>query len=188
MSRLRTWLGTTDDGEQYLPDAYSGRIELHRHIVSDWEQFKLFTAGGVNHATTAALQSALSLVRGVPLSDTLPGSWHWAEQWRIEMVSQIRDAAAELTERALENHDLTLASWALEKGTLAAGEDDETLLTLQIRLAQAAGDTHELNRLVLRITRRARQLGEDLSDTMIATLREVLETTPKTPTPHIGIS
>ena len=26
MSRLRSWLGSSPDGEAYLPDAYTGRI------------------------------------------------------------------------------------------------------------------------------------------------------------------
>jgi hypothetical protein len=36
MSRLRSWLGTSPDGEAYLPDAYTGRISLHPAVSSDW--------------------------------------------------------------------------------------------------------------------------------------------------------
>jgi hypothetical protein len=176
MSRLRAWLGTTADGEQYLPDAYSGRIELHSHISSDWEHFRLLTAGGINRTADDALRAALSLVRGAPFSDAVPGSWRWVEPWRVEMVSQIRDAAAELAGRALEHHDATLARWAVERGTAAVGLDDEVLLTLKVRIEQACDNRHELSRLVLQITRRSRQLGEDLSDAMVDLLREVVET------------
>ncbi|MDR1355008.1 MAG: bacterial transcriptional activator domain-containing protein [Propionibacteriaceae bacterium] len=175
MSRLRTWLGTTKEGALYLPDAYSGHIELHMQISSDWEQFRLLVAGGVNRASDGALRMALSLVRGTPLADAIPGSWRWAEQWRVEMVSQIRDVAAEFADRAIERRDFTLARWAVLQGVLAAGESDEALFIRRMRIEQACGNRQELNQLVLQATRRARQLGEDLPDNVIMLLQEVVE-------------
>lgn len=174
MSRLRAWLGVDDDGEPYLPDAYSGRIALHRAVTSDWERLGLLIAGGVNTASTPALRAALELVRGAPLADAAPGQWHWAEELRCDMISTIRDIGAVLTERALDRGDITLARWAASRA-LTASPEDETLMGLRILTEHRAGNHPEVERLVLHLTRSARAIGVDLADETVTLLQEVME-------------
>jgi len=174
MSRLRLWLGCDDDGEPYLPDAYSGRIRLHPGVSSDWERMQLLTADGVNRTGDHSLTEALQLVRGAPLADAAPGQWRWAEEWRCDMVSMARDIAVVLSERALSRCDVQLARWASGQGLIAAPEDDR-LLAVCVRIEHMAGNQAEVERLALHITRTASRLGYDLPDETVLLLQEVLE-------------
>ena len=54
MSRLRSWLGTSPDGEAYLPDAYTGRITLHPAVSSDWQRLQILTSTGSTEPATTA--------------------------------------------------------------------------------------------------------------------------------------
>lgn len=174
MSRLRAWLGRDPDGQLYLPDAYTGRIALHPGVSSDWEQLQVLIAGGVNRATDQALQAAMSLVRGAPLADAAPGEWRWAEELRTDMVCAVRDIGVALAEHCLLRHDLDQARWAASKA-LAAAPEDELLMGVRLRTEHLAGNRHEVERLVLHITRHARQMGVDLMDDTVRLLQEVME-------------
>ncbi|MGI5951289.1 MAG: LysM peptidoglycan-binding domain-containing protein [Brooklawnia sp.] len=174
MSRLRVWLGKDPEGGLYLPDAYSGRITLHPDVTSDWEQLQLCISGGVNRVSNATLTHALGLVRGAPLADAAPGQWYWAEQLRADMSAAVRDIGVVLAGRAIELGDYELARWAVDKAWLAAPEDD-LLVGMQLRLAHAAGDQAEVDRLVLGLARRSRNLGVDLAPELVTLLQEVVE-------------
>ena len=172
MSRLRNWLGEMPDGSLYIPDAYSGSAEVDPAVTSDWDQLLELLGGGVATASDEALEGALQLLRGAPLADAAPNQWHWAEEWRIDMASTIRDAGATLAQRALDRHDLDVARWAASRALMAAPEDD-LLMMIRIRTEYAAGNRAEVQRLMMHITRQARDLGIDLSDEMIELLQEV---------------
>lgn len=174
MSRLRTWLGQDDNASPYLPEAYSGRIHLHPAISSDWEQFRLLLAAGVNRASEVALRRALELVRGAPLADAAPGQWHWAEEMRAEMILMIRDAAVVLGRHNLARGDYDSVRWAVHRG-LQASPEDELLLGLKLLVEHRSGNRGEVDRLVLHITRQARILGVDLMDETVELLQEVVE-------------
>jgi LysM repeat protein len=174
MSRLRNWLGSDPSGEPYLPDAYSGRIELHPAVSSDWQRFQIITSPGINRSTTAALRTALQLVRGAPLADAAPGQWHWAEELRTDMISAIRDLGVELTNRALQDNDCDLARWAASRA-LAAAPGDELLMAARIRTEHQAGNTAETERLSLQVAAHARNLGVDLDPETVMLLQEVIE-------------
>lgn len=174
MSRLRVWLGKDANGALYLPDAYTGTIALHPGVTSDWEQLQLAISAGVNRVSNAALIRALGLVRGAPLADAAPGQWHWAEQLRADICATVRDIGVVLAGRAIELGDLELASWAVDKAWLATPEDD-VLVGIRLRLAHLEGDQAEVDRLVLSLTRRSRNLGVDLSDELVTLLQEVVE-------------
>ncbi len=174
MSRLRAWLGSSDDGAAFLPDAYSGRILLHSAVSSDWQRLQIFTAQGVNRAGITALRAALELVRGAPLADAAPGQWHWAEELRTDMISAVRDIGAELARRALEENDIDLARWAAARA-LAAAPGDELLLVARIRTEHRAGNRAEVERLTLQLAAQARQLGVDLAPETVTVLQEVME-------------
>lgn len=174
VSRLRRWLGAGDDGRAYLPEGYDGSLRLADVVSSDWERLELLVAGGVSTAPLANLISALDLVRGAPLADAAPGQWHWAEEWRIDMIQMIRDIGVEVARRAMETRDLELASRALARATVACPED-EVLLVARIKLADELDDRGEVERLVYVLSRQARRLGVDLSEETISVLQEVME-------------
>jgi hypothetical protein len=174
MSRLRSWLGESAEGEAYLPDAYTGRISLHPAVSSDWQRLQILTATGVNRASTEALRAALQLVRGAPLADAAPGQWHWAEELRTDMISCVRDTGVELARRALEDGDLDLARWAAARA-LAAAPGDELLVATRIRTEHLAGNPAETERLTLQLAAQARRLGVDLDPATVTLLQEVME-------------
>jgi hypothetical protein len=174
MSRLRSWLGTSPDGEAYLPDAYTGRISLHPAVSSDWQRLQILTSTGVNRASDESLQAALELVRGAPLADAAPGQWHWAEELRTDMISCVRDIGVELADRSLLVGDLDRARWAASRA-LAAAPGDELLLAARIRTEHAAGNGPETERLTLQLAAHARTLGVDLDPETVSLLQRVME-------------
>jgi hypothetical protein len=174
MSRLRSWLGSSPDGEAYLPDAYTGRISLHPAVSSDWQRLQILTSTGVNRASDASLKAALELVRGAPLADAAPGQWHWAEELRTDMISCVRDIGVELADRALLAGDLERARWAASRALLAA-PGDELLLAARIRTEHAAGNAAETERLSLQLAAQARTLGVDLDPETVSLLQRVME-------------
>jgi len=176
MSRLRLWLGINDQGVPYLPEAYTGRIKLHSSVTSDWDRLHMLLPGGVKRASERSLTEALKLVRGAPLADAAPGQWHWAEEWRHEMTTLIRDMGVALCDMAASRGDIDLARWATSRALLAAPEDDK-LMTARIRTEHLAGNHLEVERLALHITRIARSVGRDLPDEMVSLLQEALEYT-----------
>lgn len=174
MSRLRSWLGSTPEGDQYLPDAYSGRIALHPVVSSDWHRLQILTLGGVNRSGDDALFAGLELVRGAPLADAAPGQWHWAEELRTDMISAVRDIGVELCQRALDRNDLDLARWSAARA-LAAAPGDEMLLVARIRTEHQAGNHSETERLALQLAGHARTLGVDLDQETVRVLQQVME-------------
>ena len=174
MSRLRTWLGASADGEAYLPDAYTGRITLHPAVSSDWQRLQILTATGVNRTSDDSLQAALELVRGAPLADAAPGQWHWAEELRTDMISCVRDIGLELADRALLAGDVERARWAAARALLAA-PGDELLLAARVRTEHAAGNAAETERLALQLAAQARTLGVDLDPETVSLLQRVME-------------
>lgn len=178
MSRLRSWLGSGPDGQLYLPDAYSGRIQLHPGVTSDWNRIQLLTVGGVDRAADANLRAVLDLVRGAPLADAAPGQWHWAEEMRTDICSLIRDVGLVLGRRGLERGEVDLARWAINRALVAAPED-ERLLVARVRVEHRAGNVSEVERLALRLVRSARRLNIDLADETVVLLQEVMEGHPR---------
>lgn len=177
VSRLRTWLGHDDAGRPYLPEAYTGRIALHPDVDSDWEQFQALTAAGIDRTPSQSLVDALSLVRGRPMADIAPMQWGWASGLQAEMAAAVRDAAVVLATRSLDQSDLETTEWAIEQG-LGAEPDDELLLALQLRLMMRRGEPGA-ERLVMQITRNARELGVDLRDSTIEVLQDAVSRQPR---------
>ncbi len=174
MSRLRSWLGSDAKGAPYLPEAYSGRIQLHPGVESDWQRVQVLTAPGLNRLGPEVLVSVLEYVRGAPLADAAPGQWRWAEELRTDMASLLRDAGVLLTRWALQHQDLDVARWAAARALLVAPED-EWLLVERINTEVLAGNTDEVRRLVRWVTGQARALGVDLAPETVAACQRAME-------------
>lgn len=174
MSRLRSWLGSDATGAPYLPEAYSGRIELHPGVESDWQRVQVLTAPGLNRLGPEVLVNVLEYVRGAPLADAAPGQWRWAEELRTDMASLLRDAGVLLTRWALEHSDLDVARWAAGRALLVAPED-ELLLVERINTEVLAGNTVEVQRLVRWVTGQARALGVDLAPETVNACQRAME-------------
>lgn len=102
--RVRQWLGTSSDGQQYLPHATAGNYSLSEFVTSDWSIFQALTGPDLKDQPTACLLAAFSLVRGVPLEGKA-SHYAWAENDREEMRDRIIDVAHELLARAQEAQD-----------------------------------------------------------------------------------
>ncbi|MCC6497192.1 MAG: LysM peptidoglycan-binding domain-containing protein [Propionibacteriaceae bacterium] len=174
LSRLRTWLGDDNDGQPYLPDAYSGRILLHAAVTSDWQRLQLLLSPGIDRVGDSTLIAALELVRGAPLADAAPGQWHWAEELRTDISSALRDVGVTLTDHALARGDIDLARWAAARALVVAPED-ELLLCARIRTEHRAGNRVDVERLVNQVTRQARMLGVDLLPETVELCQQVVE-------------
>ncbi|MGL5405972.1 MAG: LysM peptidoglycan-binding domain-containing protein [Propionibacteriaceae bacterium] len=174
MSRLRNWLGSHEDGDPFLPDAYSGRILLSPDVSSDWQQLQLLIGPGVNRVSADSLAAALDLVRGAPLADAAPGQWIWAEPMRSQMVAVIRDIAARLAQIALDAGDYDLVRWATARGFVVAPAD-ELLTVLRVKAEYRTGNSVEVDRLINRLAYHARSLGVDLAEETVIALQEVME-------------
>ena len=102
--RVRQWLGTSSDGQQYLPHATAGNYSVSELVTSDWSIFQALTGPDLKDQPTACLLAAFSLVRGVPLEGKA-SHYIWAENDREEMRDRIIDVAHELLARAQEAQD-----------------------------------------------------------------------------------
>ncbi|MFV0406703.1 MAG: LysM peptidoglycan-binding domain-containing protein [Propioniciclava sp.] len=174
LSRLRSWLGATPDGQPYLPDAYSGRINLHADVTSDWQELRQLTSLGISRISLDRMKLALQMFRGAPLADAAPGQWGWAEELRADMSALGRDLGVSAARLARQQGDLEGSRWAANRALVAA-PDDELLLGERIRTEKASGRLDEVDRLTRRVHRRARSLGVDLLPETVDLLQEVLE-------------
>ncbi|MHA6523291.1 LysM peptidoglycan-binding domain-containing protein [Tessaracoccus sp. G1721] len=172
VSRLRSWLGAAPDGEQYLPDAYSGRVALDPRVTSDWESFRTMLSGGVNVSSDAALVAALRLVRGEPLG-SFEFQWAWAHELRTDMVAMIVDAACVLADRALDRQEAQAALWAVRRGRLAAPASD-ALAAREILALALAGRSTEAAGVAVALTRSARAEGRDLAPDLARRIQAAL--------------
>lgn len=107
--KVRQWLGSSKDHQQYLPRAVSGQYTLSELINSDWNLFQALTGEDLSEQPTSYLLAAFSLVRGVPLSGKST-HYAWAENDREYMRDRIIDVAYELLDRArtAQDHRLIL--------------------------------------------------------------------------------
>jgi hypothetical protein len=102
ISRARTWLGRTSEGEPHLmPFAETGgRLRLRPEVGSDWGEFQqLAEAGLADPEDTEHLDAALRLVRGRPFGPVAAREMPWADLPLNDMICLITDVAHELAIR-----------------------------------------------------------------------------------------
>lgn len=178
LSRLRAWLGQAPDGSPFLPEAYSGRLALHAGVTSDWAELRAIADRGVNTLSPERLRAALDLVDGAPLADAAPGEWAWADALRREMAEVARDVAVVLARAERSRGDLDAARRAVERGRLAAPDDE--LLLREALLIEADADRPDAARSLLRAAERAAAARcSDLQPETVRLAQEVLEGRPR---------
>ena len=174
VSRLRAWLGVAPGGELYLPEAYTGRIELHPAVTSDWLELQRLLGRGVNHLTPDRLWAALALVDGAPLADGAPGEWAWADGLRARMCAAVRDLVVVLARVERERGHLDAARDACERGQRVVG-DDELIACERLQVEAAAGDLAGARAVLAALQQAARDAGTDLRPETVALGQEILE-------------
>ncbi|MCB5910377.1 LysM peptidoglycan-binding domain-containing protein [Streptomyces pinistramenti] len=177
VSRLRTWLGTDDDGNPYLPriaTSSDARYAMAPTVACDWHRFQHLTHTAATPGPHAAghLRAALGLVRGRPFSSVDRRRYAWAEHMAQDMISAIVDAAADLAEHCLAARDPRGALWAATKG-LDAAPEMENLYRVLFRAYAALGDHTGLERAAERLDRLNMELGVDMEEATAAILSQL---------------
>ncbi len=173
MAKLRNWLGTDPDGNDYLPRAATDGYRLHPSVRTDWHMFAELLPNGPATAPTGNLVAALELVRDQPFKGVNPRRYIWAERIQQQMIAAIGDVADELASRALDAGDYRLALKAVMTG-LVAEPGSEQLWRHRLRAHHAAGDPIALERAADQLTALADELGGELEDETLELLRELL--------------
>jgi hypothetical protein len=160
-------------------DRTGQRLTLGNRVRTDWNMFRSLS----NTGEPARLQTALSLVRGMPFGSN-PEPWTSAGGTSYVIVDDIVDAATALGEHALSIGESQLAIWAARQGHLA-NRYDQGLWRVLLRAARDHASLqkvwHELHSL-LAID------GDAASDLDPATfdLYNVLST-PRSPTTEVMV-
>ena len=173
LSRLRSWLGETPDGEEYLPPAVGAKYRFHPSFRSDWDRYNDLTAGGVNITSTKNLVEALKLVKGRPISSGSPQLYSWASFHYDRISAKIRDSALQVAERSLATNDLDQARWAITTAHQAGLQHDEFLAQAELRVERAAGNAVGIKVVVDRLNHTVRMLETDLLPETIDLLHEL---------------
>ncbi|MGD0256119.1 MAG: LysM peptidoglycan-binding domain-containing protein [Acidimicrobiales bacterium] len=119
-------------------DRTTQQLTLAENVRTDWSMFRSLTAS----RELEDLQSALSLVRGMPFGSNAE-PWTAAAGISYVIAADISDAAVALGEHALSIGEPQLATWAARQGQLA-NRYDQGLWRILLR---AADDKTTLQRL-----------------------------------------
>jgi nucleoid-associated protein YgaU len=174
LSKLRRWLGTDQDGNDYVPRVLDDGYRLHPDVRTDWQLWQELLPAGPHQASTETLAAALALVRDKPFAGTNPRRYAWAERDRQDMISAIVDVAHELARRALLDGDAPLARRAAAAG-LQTDPGAELLWRDALKAEWLAGDRHGLLSTADRLSALADDLGDDLEPETVALLEELLQ-------------
>jgi LysM repeat protein len=173
VSKLRKWLGATDDGADYVPWVLDDGYRLHPQATTDWQLWRRLLPDGPGTATNADLAAALELVKGRPFAGTNPRRYAWAERERQDMISAIVDASHELATRALLAGDATLARRSAAAG-LHVDPGIELLWRDALKADWLAGDREGLVTTADRLSALVEELGDDLEPETIELMDELL--------------
>ncbi|REK84438.1 LysM peptidoglycan-binding domain-containing protein [Streptomyces inhibens] len=178
VSRLRSWLGTDEDGTPFFPPIATtsdARYALAPTVDSDWHHFQRLTAAAAQSPgpqAAAQLRAALELVRGRPFSGVNSRRYAWAEHQAQDMISAIVDAAADLAEHCLAQGDPRGALWAATKG-LDAAPEIENLYRVLFRTYAALGDWDALERAAEKLDTLNMELGVDMEESTAEILAQL---------------
>lgn len=152
ISKLRRWLGSTEQGQDYFPRHSSAGYRL-AGVRTDWDDLIALVPleDDITSRTIDELQEGLKMVRGRPFANSSARRYAWADRRKQQMIDHIIRIVIELARRHAD-----AAEWRKAEAVIAAGLEIEPGLEL-------------LWRLRLHVLRRTRNL-EELSET-IARLR-----------------
>lgn len=173
LSKLRRWLGTDADGNDFVPRVVEDGYRLHPDVRTDWQLWQELMPDGPAAASTPTLAAALDLVHGKPFAGTNPRRYAWAERDRQDMISAIVDVAHELACRALLDGKAPLARRAAAAG-LQADPGAELLWRDALKAEWLAGDLEGLAETADRLTVLTEELGDDLEPETVELLEELL--------------
>lgn len=175
LSRLRTWLGCTPEGDLYFPTMTDGRYQLSPDLGCDWTDFQHLSHRGLAHDTpegTHVLLQAIDLVRGEPFSGTAQGRYAWAEPLTHTINAAIAGVAHTIAVRALASGDHAPARETLLK-ILEIDSVNELLYRDLIRLEHQAGNPKAIDRAVQRLTIALDTLNLDMEPATIDLINQV---------------
>ncbi|MBK6871193.1 MAG: LysM peptidoglycan-binding domain-containing protein [Kineosporiaceae bacterium] len=172
-SKARSWLGRTDDDEDYLPrHAAEREYRLLPQVRTDWQLWLDLVADGAQATSTQDLETALALVRSRPFDGVHPKRYAWADRIRRRMITEIVDAAHEVGRRRLTEGRYRAAEAALAVG-LAVEPGWEPLWRLRILTAHQAGNRAAVTEAIDRLLAITEALGSDLEPETLALLAAV---------------
>lgn len=125
VERVRTWLGTAEDGSHYLRADAEGRLSLADGVVCDWDALRTLLLASRRASSTQEeaekLRRALQLVRGEPFAATPAGRYGWVAREDLPRVVArvVVDAAHRLATLLLDD-DPDGATGAAEAGLRVA--------------------------------------------------------------------
>lgn len=160
-SKLRRWLGTDPDGNEYLPKHSGNGYPLHPAVTTDSDDWDQLIAEDPIHASTENLEQALRLVRGIPFEGTHRRRYAWNEQLKQRLISEIVDAAYELGRRHLMSGRWRAAEQALIVG-LRVEPAHESLWRLRLLAAHESHNPAAEAETIERLLTITEQLGCDL--------------------------
>jgi nucleoid-associated protein YgaU/DNA-binding SARP family transcriptional activator len=162
MSKLRRWLGTDENGVDYLPrhQAETG-YQLGDQVRTDWDTWCSLLPAGPLEAAPEQLERALRLVRGRPFDGVRTHRYAWAENLKQTMISAIVDASYELARKRLTEGRWRAAEQAIVVG-LSLEPGMERLWRIRILAAHASGNQAAQKEAISRMLSVTDDLGGDL--------------------------
>ncbi len=159
ISNLRRWLGSNPATEEpYLPPR---ALQFTESVTTDWHVFAGLVGNDPTAAPTAALEEALTLVRGRPLEGEESKHYGFAEYALEGIVTRLVDTAYELARRRYMDGKWAKAAQAAALGVLL-DPGNEHLWRLRIHAAHSGGNPHQVAEAIDRMRARISALGFDL--------------------------
>ena len=151
-SKLRTWMGKNPAGEDYLPRHQAGNgYGFLPEVRADVDHWNALISGAPLRASSENLEAALRLVRGRPFEGHHPRYYGWSESVAQRLISEVVDAAYELSRRRLMEGRWRAAEAAIVVG-LSIEPAQERLWRLRILAAHesrsAAAEREAVDRLL----------------------------------------
>jgi hypothetical protein len=174
LSKLRIWMGKTDDGKPYILESLSGQFWLDSHVTSDWEQFCVLISGGVETAPTSALEAALGLIAGEIFADRIIHTYDWANEWVQDMQETVLATVREFVTRCLAQQDYQGARKACAVGLTAVPGCPE-LLALRMVVEHQSGNHEQATLHMVHATRWAQEQGVGLAPCLVMAIQQINE-------------
>lgn len=161
-TKLRRWVGTAPDGHEYLPRHQSGGgYGFTDHVTTDVADWDALIQGDPISASTANLEAAFRLLRGLPFEGVHARRYAWAEPLRQRLISDIVDVSHELTRRRLLEGRWRAAEEAVVVG-LRVEPAQESLWRLRILAAHESRNAAAVAEAIDRLLVLTEQLECDL--------------------------